>query len=106
MRWWKRRKRANWPKLRTLREGDIIWVEKYPNTEPHLLVQRIHQKKKFPARTVYWYDGVFLSLVDGKLSTKKLSNAMTYAAVTKAPIPPPPDDDEDDEEDSYSDEVE
>ncbi len=106
MSWWTRhlrrqRRRHHFPKWRSLREGDIVWVERYPNTEPILLVQRIHQKEKHPYNDSmkYWYDGVFLSLVTGTISTRKLSNGMTFGQVTRAPqLPPPEENDESDEE--------
>lgn len=104
---WNRRRRHHWPKLRSLKEGDIVWVERYPHNEPVLLVQRIHHKKVIPPRsayaserTVYWCEGVFLSLLTGKLETKKLSNAMTNGEVTRAPRPLKPVNEEDEDDDN------
>ena len=86
--------------MRTLREGDILWRDKFPSNDPWLLVQRIHHKVERHGKMIYWYDGVFLSLMTGKLETKKLSNAMTYCTVERAPRPPEPVDEDDDDDDS------
>ncbi len=97
MKWWKRRKRSNYPLWRKLREGDIVWK----TDGPILLVQRIHRKEyRSYSGMIYWYDGVFLSLMTGKIHTQKLSNGMTFADVTFAPKPSPPEDESDDEDES------
>ena len=100
MRWWKRRRRNHYPKWRTLKEGDIVWLEKGTQKDPLLLVQRIHRKvERAHTGMVYWYDGVFLSLTTGEMTTRKLSNGMTFAEVTRAPRPPEPEEDEEDDDD-------
>lgn len=97
---WRRRRRNHYPKWRELNEGDIVWIDRYPNKEPILLVQRIKRKKVDPYTNEprYWSDGVFLSLLTGKMEVKKLTNGMTFADVTRAPMPPAPTPDEEDVE--------
>jgi len=95
---WNRRRRGWWPKLCTLREGDIVWVKQnYAASDPILLVQRVRHKKYVAhcEKMRYWYEGIFLSLMTGKLQTKKLGNGMTYGEVTRAPKPEPPDEEDD-----------
>ena len=95
---WKRRRRHSYPQWRTIKEGDIVWVNKRLNVEPILLVQRLRHKGTRPGgNVVYWHDGVFLSLVTGKIETRKLSHGMTFGEVTRAPRPSESDDVESDE---------